>query len=70
MRAGYGKSLRHFLATQTEPLKLIDFGGYQVFDSATVDSNILITQNVGANVIRPYNSTPALFKMILRLTHH
>jgi hypothetical protein len=45
MRAGYGKSLRNFLATKTQPLKLIDFGGYQVFDSATVDSNILMTQN-------------------------
>ncbi len=44
MRAGYGKSLRHFLATKNQPLKLIDFGGYQVFESATVDSNILITQ--------------------------
>jgi hypothetical protein len=44
MRAGYGKSLRHFLATKTQPLKLIDFGGYQVFDAATVDSNILITR--------------------------
>ncbi len=45
MRAGYGKALRKFLATKTNPLKLIDFGGYQVFESATVDSNILITQN-------------------------
>jgi hypothetical protein len=44
MRAGYGKSLRNFLATKTQPLKLIDFGGYQVFDAATVDSNILITR--------------------------
>ncbi|MEI6532761.1 MAG: TaqI-like C-terminal specificity domain-containing protein [Candidatus Roizmanbacteria bacterium] len=43
MRAGYGKSLRNFLATKTQPLKLIDFGGYQVFESATVDSDILIT---------------------------
>ncbi len=54
MRAGYGKSLRNFLATKTQPLKLIDFGGYQVFDAATVDSNILITQNVGAHLcVRP-----------------
>jgi len=45
MRAGYGKALRGFLAYKTQPLKLIDFGGYQVFESATVDSNILITQN-------------------------
>ena len=55
MRAGYGKSLRHFLATKTQPLKLIDFGGYQVFDAATVDSNILITQHscVGAKNFSP-----------------
>lgn len=45
MRAGYGKSLRNFLATKTQPLKLIDFGSYQVFDAATVDSNILITRH-------------------------
>jgi len=45
MRAGYGKSLRNFLATKTQPLKLIDFGGYQVFEAATVDSNILITRH-------------------------
>lgn len=44
MRAGYGKALRKFLATQTYPAKLIDFGGYQVFEAATVDSNILIAQ--------------------------
>lgn len=44
MRTGYGESLRGFLATKTQPLKLIDFAGFQVFDSATVDSNILITQ--------------------------
>lgn len=45
MRAGYGKSLRNFLATKSQPTQLIDFGGYQVFKSATVDSNILITKN-------------------------
>ena len=45
MRAGYGKSLRNFLATKTQPTQLIDFGGYQVFKSATVDSNILVTKN-------------------------
>lgn len=45
MRAGYGKSLRQFLAVKTQPISLVDFGGFQVFDSAAVDSNILITQN-------------------------
>lgn len=42
MRAGYGKSLRDFLATNTNPKLLIDFGGFKVFDHATVDVNILL----------------------------
>ncbi|WP_172919331.1 Eco57I restriction-modification methylase domain-containing protein [Capnocytophaga canis] len=42
MRAGYGESLRKFFAEKTNPLQLIDFGGVQVFDSATVDTNILL----------------------------
>ena len=63
MRAGYGKSLRHFLATKTQPLKLIDFGGYQVFDAATVDSNILITQHscVGAKNFSPLHTQHSQF---------
>lgn len=44
MRANYGKSLRRFLAEHTQSKILIDFGGYKVFDSATVDTNILILQ--------------------------
>ncbi|MCX8054041.1 MAG: Eco57I restriction-modification methylase domain-containing protein [Ignavibacteria bacterium] len=44
MRAGYGEKLRDFLATKTAPIQLIDFGGYKVFESATVDTNILITK--------------------------
>ena len=42
MRAGYGEKLRTFLATQTNPQLLIDFGGVKVFESATVDTNILL----------------------------
>jgi adenine-specific DNA-methyltransferase len=45
LRANYGKSLRQFLAEHTRPKILIDFGGFKVFDSATVDTNILIFQN-------------------------
>ncbi len=41
MRAAYGESLRKFLAEKTDPLVLIDFGGIQIFDTATVDTNIL-----------------------------
>ena len=43
MRAGYGKSLRQYLANNTNPLYLIDFAGTKIFASATVDVNILIT---------------------------
>ncbi|WP_338877281.1 TaqI-like C-terminal specificity domain-containing protein (plasmid) [Spirosoma sp. SC4-14] len=43
MKAGYGQALRKFLTDKCNPLKLIDFGGYQVFD-ATVDTNILIIE--------------------------
>jgi type II restriction/modification system DNA methylase subunit YeeA len=42
MRAGYGKNTRQFLGTYTDPKILIDFGGLKVFDSATVDTNVLI----------------------------
>ena len=45
MRAGYGQSLRHFLSTKTQPLKLIDFGDSQLFKNATTYTNILIAQN-------------------------
>ena len=44
MRAGYGNLLREFLARKTNLLALVDFSGIQVFDSATVDTNILLTQ--------------------------
>lgn len=42
MRAGYGEKLRTFLATKTDPQLMIDFGGVKVFESATVDTNILL----------------------------
>ncbi len=45
MRAGYGQSLRGFLAEKTQPLQLIDFGDSQFFDNATTYTNILITQS-------------------------
>ncbi|HEY6082727.1 MAG TPA: Eco57I restriction-modification methylase domain-containing protein, partial [Chitinophagaceae bacterium] len=43
MRAAYGEKLRKYFTSEMNPLKLIDFGGYQVFD-ATVDTNILIAK--------------------------
>lgn len=44
MRANYGTSIRNFFLEKTNPLLLVDFGGYQVFESATVDTNLLISQ--------------------------
>ena len=44
MRAGYGKVLRNFLSEKTNTTTLIDLGAH-IFDSATVDTNILIYQN-------------------------
>ena len=44
MRAGYGEKTRAYFASKN-PIKLIDFGGFKVFESATVDTNILLIQN-------------------------
>ena len=43
MRAGYGKKLRDYFVTLTQPIQLLDMGP-DVFD-ATVDTNILLFQN-------------------------
>ena len=42
MRAGYGEKTRDFFANKTNPLLLIDFAGVKIFESATVDTNILL----------------------------
>ncbi|WP_024992790.1 Eco57I restriction-modification methylase domain-containing protein, partial [Prevotella amnii] len=42
MRAGYGEKTREFFANNTNPMLLIDFAGVQVFESATVDTDILL----------------------------
>ena len=42
MRAGYGEKTRGFFAKNTNPQLLIDFAGTKIFDSATVDTNILL----------------------------
>ena len=44
MRAGYGEKLRDFFAKNVNPKELIDFAGVKVFESATVDTNILLFQ--------------------------
>ena len=38
----YGKKLRSFLTSETNPSLFLNFGGVQVFESATVDTNILL----------------------------
>jgi len=50
MRAGYGKRLRDFFAEFTNPLLLIDFAGQKVFDTATVDVNILVFRKSKINL--------------------
>ena len=45
MRAGYGEKTREFLANNTDPQLLIDFAGVKIFESATVDTNILLFTN-------------------------
>ena len=42
MRAGYGEGTREFFAKNTDPQLLIDFAGVKIFESATVDTNILL----------------------------
>jgi hypothetical protein len=44
MKAGYGNKLRNYLAMNSNPILLLDFGGTRVFKSATVDVNIIILQ--------------------------
>ena len=48
MRAGYGKKLRDYFVTLTQPIQLLDMGP-DVFD-ATVDTNILLFQNAVSDV--------------------
>ena len=42
MRAAYGEKTRKFFAEQTNPKVLVDFAGVKIFESATVDTNILL----------------------------
>lgn len=58
MRAGYGEKLRAYLAENTNPLLLVDFAGVKVFESATVDTNILMFEKTGEKEVNK-NGTPA-----------
>jgi len=59
MRAGYGKSLRKFFLKHN-PRLLIDLGP-GIFESATVDTNILIMQKSGEKT-----ATPCLYGVTLK----
>ena len=50
MRAGYGEKLRSFLSQKTSPKILIDLGP-SIFETATVDTNILLYQKKSAKKI-------------------
>lgn len=57
MRAGYGEKLREYFATHTNPLLLIDLGP-GVFESATVDTSILLLQRApNQNRLRAFTYT-------------
>ena len=49
MRAGYGEKTREFFAKNTNPQLLIDFAGVKIFESATVDTNILLFAKAANN---------------------
>lgn len=42
MRSTYGKELRTFFIKNTNVIQLIDFGGVQIFESANIDTDILL----------------------------
>nr|AGS53305.1 putative type IIS restriction/modification enzyme [uncultured bacterium contig00013] len=44
MRSAYGEKTRNFFATKANPKLLIDFAGQRVFETATVDVNIILVQ--------------------------
>lgn len=45
MKTGYGRKLRNFFINYTNPKILIDFGSVKIFDSASVDTNIILLGN-------------------------
>ncbi|WP_027003708.1 Eco57I restriction-modification methylase domain-containing protein [Hugenholtzia roseola] len=57
LRAGYGKSLREYVRRQTQPLLLVDLGA-GIFESATVDSNILIFEKTNCILEEDKNPKP------------
>ena len=58
MRTGYGESLRNYFSSHSVPLLLIDFAGVKVFDSATVDTNILLLEKNNYSVFTKCVTVP------------
>ncbi len=63
MRAKYGEKLRYFFKNHTGLKQIIDFEGKQIFDNATVDTNILLcgkqtTNNFNYQKQLPNKSNP------------
>ena len=42
MQAGYGERLRAYFSADTNPMQLLDFAKFPVFENTTVDTNILL----------------------------
>ncbi len=49
MRSKYGKNIRKFFKENTKPLMVMDFSGWQMFETATVDTNVLIFSKEAMN---------------------
>jgi TaqI-like C-terminal specificity domain/Eco57I restriction-modification methylase len=45
MRTKFGEALRNYLAEQTNPVKLLNFEDTKIFQTATVEVNIILTKN-------------------------
>ena len=57
MRSGYGEKTREFFTTRTNPMLLVDLGA-NVFENATVDTNILLYSklpNLGKTISVTFN---------------
>ena len=42
MKSQYGDNLRYYLASNTNPILLVDFNQMRLFDNAIVETNILM----------------------------
>jgi len=54
LRAKYGEKLREFLKLKSAIVDIIDFAGHKVFESATVDTNIILFQKLKQENIPSY----------------